>query len=1061
MIVYNSPHNYFVIFFILTIWMDTVVISMDGVTDRDVPSGSNIKRENSAEDVPSGSNIKRENAEEGFRQLGDEGTTTSPKKWDIDTSFENLIYITNLHNNDPKIMTKELIRIILGENKLKNMIIQREKNSDELYSLIPEKVRKFVIDYVNLQFNIRINESTFKDAVNQLFNDIRERNQINEVISVDSSSSEEGNNIQSVTGENTTEDIKDVIYDGSPLRSYVQNVMDEINDDLTDVLYPDVSSGSNIQGENRAEDVMDESTDDIPSGSNIQGENRAEDIMDESTDDIPSGSNIQGENRAEDIMDESTDDIPSGSNIQGENRAEDIMDESTDDIPSGSNIQGENRAEDIMDESTDDIPSGSNIQGENRAEDIMDEINDDIPSRSNIQNTRRSKKLTDISSPLTKKSPTTRSRINAETTFFKRPDSYPYEEREGKVELLSNSGIWIYEKDLVWIKRYFKTKTEEMIRELLGKLLGEEILPLMIWRDGESRTIPQELKTSIFDFTNLNVNTGHKVNKKTYQALVLKILKSVRSKFKRGKTNPNDQKLKEPNLYPYQERGNNKVELLKGSNILIDKNELKSIKSEFNDNAATMIRLLLENLLGKEDMLSFTWGGRFGYTSIPLELKESIFEFINENVIPEQKKTYENYQTIVKDILRFKKKLQKGKPITDTQEHKTLNSCPYQKKGKNKVELLKDSKIWIPKNELKSYVKNFKNKPIKLITLLLESLIGKNNLKYFTIKGNSGSKRLPKNVKIAIFKFVNKHVNKNYKVTNQTFYNSISNFLGDFHRKKNEGVTLRPSGDSDINNSEQPPEEYPYQSKGAEKVELTKGSNIWIDEKKLKKYTTIYKNNPLELIKFLLKNLFGLENLSIFTWYKESRKYEQIPSEVKSAIMAYVNENVEASHKMDIKKSDALVGQFIDNLRRTSKTDIILRSKKQFDIEKYISEKPKRFPYQEKKGKIELVPESEVWIKKKEFKKLNEDSNITLAPLIRELLANLLGEENMKFFSLNGSGLFEPVPKNVCNAIYKFVKDRAGLPKNFSKSNCLLVIKNALMKSRNNLKAENYEGDVN
>ncbi|XP_043464658.1 uncharacterized protein LOC122500030 isoform X14 [Leptopilina heterotoma] len=954
MIVYNSPHNYFVIFFILTIWMDTVVISMDGVTDRDVPSGSNIKRENSAEDVihvidddvPSGSNIKRENAEEGFRQLGDEGTTTSPKKWDIDTSFENLIYITNLHNNDPKIMTKELIRIILGENKLKNMIIQREKNSDELYSLIPEKVRKFVIDYVNLQFNIRINESTFKDAVNQLFNDIRERNQINEVISVDSSSSEEGNNIQSVTGENTTEDIKDVIYDGSPLRSYVQNVMDEINDDLTYVLYPDVSSGSNIQGENRAED-------------------------------------------------------------------------------------------------------------------IMDEINDDIPSRSNIQNTRRSKKLTDISSPLTKKSPTTRSRINAETTFFKRPDSYPYEEREGKVELLSNSGIWIYEKDLVWIKRYFKTKTEEMIRELLGKLLGEEILPLMIWRDGESRTIPQELKTSIFDFTNLNVNTGHKVNKKTYQALVLKILKSVRSKFKRGKTNPNDQKLKEPNLYPYQERGNNKVELLKGSNILIDKNELKSIKSEFNDNAATMIRLLLENLLGKEDMLSFTWGGRFGYTSIPLELKESIFEFINENVIPEQKKTYENYQTIVKDILRFKKKLQKGKPITDTQEHKTLNSCPYQKKGKNKVELLKDSKIWIPKNELKSYVKNFKNKPIKLITLLLESLIGKNNLKYFTIKGNSGSKRLPKNVKIAIFKFVNKHVNKNYKVTNQTFYNSISNFLGDFHRKKNEGVTLRPSGDSDINNSEQPPEEYPYQSKGAEKVELTKGSNIWIDEKKLKKYTTIYKNNPLELIKFLLKNLFGLENLSIFTWYKESRKYEQIPSEVKSAIMAYVNENVEASHKMDIKKSDALVGQFIDNLRRTSKTDIILRSKKQFDIEKYISEKPKRFPYQEKKGKIELVPESEVWIKKKEFKKLNEDSNITLAPLIRELLANLLGEENMKFFSLNGSGLFEPVPKNVCNAIYKFVKDRAGLPKNFSKSNCLLVIKNALMKSRNNLKAENYEGDVN
>ncbi|XP_043464575.1 MATH and LRR domain-containing protein PFE0570w-like isoform X3 [Leptopilina heterotoma] len=916
MMAYHSLCNYFVIFFILTIWIDTVVICMDEVPDR------------------------------GFRQLDDEVTTTSPKKWDTDVSIEKLIRITNLRVTDPKILAKEVMRIILGENMLQYLTIQHERNSDAVYSLIPEKVKKFVFEYVNERSHLQIDESTFKDAVNQLFNEI------NEVMSIDSSSSEEGNNVQSLTDnmdviddeENTEEgnyvhtlDIKDVIYDDSPLRSYLQDFMDSIDEDLTDIVK---------EGENGEEDILTDISSSLtqknpttPSGRNKpsypyqdDGNNKVEllegskiwltekefesykkdlkhnpnQVIESLLESLLGKNNLKyfslygldgykpipmnvreaifefvkknlkksheetnailsetiirflGELHSksnEDIIDEITDDVPSGSNMQGENTEEDIMDEINDDVPSGSNMQGENRAEDIMNESTDDVPSISNIQ------DIMNESTDDGPSASKK---RREDRAENISAPLKKKRPTRRKGIYEKKKFFKKPNSYPYEEeREGKVELLNESKIWIDKDELFYLKKYYKKVPNQIIRQLLGQLLGEENLPFMTFDRDKNRTIPAEVKSSIYDFMNKTVNAGYEMDYDAYKNSTLKILKNIKFSFNKGENKTDIQKLK-TSKYPYRTKGENKVELFNESKIFIDKNKLEWIKNNFKDDAKTMIKVLLENLLGKKNIPFFGWIEISGYKAIPQEVKESIFQFINKNVIPEEIKTYETYKSTVIYLLKKKgKKFQQENLKTDGQKNKKIK-YPYKENIENKVELLNNSNIWITEKERESYVKDIKKNPKKSLRKLLVSLIGENNLKYFSLKGKHGYKTLPYNVNRAILEFVNQNVKRNLKVTNETFSRIINRLLPRIHSKSNKAVTLRLSIQEQVKQTNN-------------KLDLMDSSlqDIKRDNNTLKAELSTCKrkcNSLLEENKFLTERVKECERKVDFISYKERSK---------------------------------------------------------------------------------------------------------------------------------------------------------------------------------------------
>ncbi|XP_043464600.1 uncharacterized protein LOC122500003 [Leptopilina heterotoma] len=170
--------------------------------------------------------------------------------------------------------------------------------------------------------------------------------------------------------------------------------------------------------------------------------------------------------------------------------------------------------------------------------------------------------------------------------------------------------------------------------------------------------------------------------------------------------------------------------------------------------------------------------------------------------------------------------------------------------------------------------------------------------------------------------------------------------------------------------------------------------------------------------------------------------------------MAYVNKNVEPSDEKDIKEIVPKLIRFMENFHRASEPGIIRGTKRKFDIESYLYEKPEKFPYQEGgNGKIELVPESNIWIKEEEFQKLNESSPITLETLIQDLLKNLLGEENTKFFSEMGSDQFEEVPKDLNNAICKFVNHKLQVAKRITASKCLDKIGTQLIKLRKKLKS--------
>ncbi|XP_043463957.1 uncharacterized protein LOC122499578 isoform X3 [Leptopilina heterotoma] len=90
------------------------------------------------------------------------------QKWHIDANIENLTHITNEYINSPRKMTTELLRMILGNNVLRNMTINENTNSCVKYNLIPENVQNFVFEYVNLHARSSIDNSTFFKTVRQL-----------------------------------------------------------------------------------------------------------------------------------------------------------------------------------------------------------------------------------------------------------------------------------------------------------------------------------------------------------------------------------------------------------------------------------------------------------------------------------------------------------------------------------------------------------------------------------------------------------------------------------------------------------------------------------------------------------------------------------------------------------------------------------------------------------------------------------------------------------------------------------------------------------------------------
>ncbi|XP_043481150.1 uncharacterized protein LOC122510510 [Leptopilina heterotoma] len=159
MMKYNFLCNYFVLFLILTIWIDTLVISINVMKYREW-----LRKQRSNE---------QENYTNDSLQSADNGTLTSLQKWNIDVNIKDLNFITKRFIDAPTGMAKKLMMLILGKDILCKMTIKGSRNFRENHSFIPENVSNFVFEYVNLHARSNITYSKYVTAIQDLCNYLR------------------------------------------------------------------------------------------------------------------------------------------------------------------------------------------------------------------------------------------------------------------------------------------------------------------------------------------------------------------------------------------------------------------------------------------------------------------------------------------------------------------------------------------------------------------------------------------------------------------------------------------------------------------------------------------------------------------------------------------------------------------------------------------------------------------------------------------------------------------------------------------------------------------------
>ncbi|XP_043481176.1 uncharacterized protein LOC122510521 [Leptopilina heterotoma] len=164
MMTYHSLCNYFVTFFIVTMWIGTVVISMN-VTEEEF-------RKYGIEFMDYDESV---NDAIDTLQSAKNGTLTSfqeelLQKWNIDVNIEDLNVITEKFINTPTGMARKLMMLILGKDILCKMTIKGSRNFRENHSFIPENVSNFVFEYVNLHARSNITYSKYVKVIRDLCN---------------------------------------------------------------------------------------------------------------------------------------------------------------------------------------------------------------------------------------------------------------------------------------------------------------------------------------------------------------------------------------------------------------------------------------------------------------------------------------------------------------------------------------------------------------------------------------------------------------------------------------------------------------------------------------------------------------------------------------------------------------------------------------------------------------------------------------------------------------------------------------------------------------------------
>ncbi|XP_043478149.1 uncharacterized protein LOC122508706 isoform X2 [Leptopilina heterotoma] len=353
--------------------------------------------------------------------------------------------------------------------------------------------------------------------------------------------------------------------------------------------------------------------------------------------------------------------------------------------------------------------------------------------------------------------------------------------------------------------------------------------------------------------------------------------------------------------------------------------------------------------------------------SILLDLiKNDCPELLCSSFSPEKLRILESFLTEEVPCRQIVSQL--GLPDEDN-KHTQGKHFPYKEK-EGKVELWPESNVWIDKHKRDEIMEFNYKKPGIIMKDVLENLIGENKLHLFSSKLED-PKKLPIHVKNATFQFIKNYFKtKNIDLKDSSLSQTLSYFL-------RRGIKC-----------------------------------LYTDKHKRDEMMKLHFKHPGTLIKNILENLIGINELHLFSSRLQYPK--KLPANVREAIFQFVKNHFKTKN-IDLKDS---------SLRKTL-SDFLRRGLNRLSIEKKY-DKPiqgEQFPYEEKEGKVELWPESNVWIDKHKLDEMMKFDYKKAGILMRNVLENLIGKNELHLFS---SKLEYPkkLPANVREAIFReFLKN--------------------------------------
>ncbi|XP_033231317.1 uncharacterized protein LOC117182294 isoform X2 [Belonocnema kinseyi] len=421
-------------------------------------------------------------------------------------------------------------------------------------------------------------------------------------------------------------------------------------------------------------------------------------------------------------------------------------------------------------------------------------------------------------------------------------------------------------------------------------------------------------------------------------------------------------------VFPFTRQSDDKVEILPSTNVWIFKNDFYTVKAISlnlcsSNRHSEMINILLSRLIGEENLQYLSWRKWLTLMELPEIIKFVIKTFTKGNCLPQCTYSTKQMQTFTQGVFKNSRRYVAGKMHTkengggikeedeidilsdNRNEEKTLElyktydniTFPYMIPSEEKIELVQGYNVWISRIELETiYIKCFTipcfSKHRTMIRLLFEELLGIENMRYMSIGGSKIRQetrkymKLPEEIYSAVLAYNIQHCNS--LNCGNAFFNShgYHDFVTYILSQARQGISRKNKLKQNEIGSKTEKEDilFPCIMQNEDKVELVRGSNVWISKNDLweieeKCNVLSCESKHQKMMYYLLNILLSTENLSIAGNKFGKNNYFRLPKELTTAVIVYATRKCKAIN-CDALSSDynSYVSSIINHARAIS-----------------------------------------------------------------------------------------------------------------------------------------------